>query len=404
MSRESYDFAARVAKARLEALLQLGPRPERGGEDEEGDDYGADEPELEEAPEPPVLLLLENGNGDGNGNETPSSLLLARHGSKLHLRMSRLLSLYGWRVEVVEPRAAKLALERAAAAEQARMKAAVEEATTTTKKRGGSDAAADASETDKGEEQQQHQELPLLWPPKPLPAHPPASAMPPGSVRACDAALRCEACGATVGLWSFVPSALCGGDGDDGEDGDGKGAAAAAAATNDATPPAAKRAKGASSSASPSPSPSAWTPLSSPNKETAAGPSRPRELDLLSPHRPWCPFVDSFAEGKSEKGKSQQRRRVGWRWTLAALVPAVAGDDEAGEGDARLLRFEEEEEREEESEKKANDDNAAAAASSPPFSSSSERATDRLRAALARAGILSPAAITAPSSQQPLVN
>ena len=391
LSRESYYLPASVARERLEALLQLGPRPQgEGGEDEE---------ELEEAPEPPVLLAAPEGAED-----PPSSLSVAPSGSALHRRMCRLVALLGWSVEIVAPRVAKKALERAAGEEQRRMRACVEEATATAKmkrrKDGGDDddAASWTDGTNAGDDDELA--LPLLWPPRPLPAHPPASAMPAGTVRACDAALRCEACGATAGLWSFVPSELCGG-GEGGEEGGGGGAAAAKDVGGDSTPPAAKRAKGVGG----------WSPSSTSGKAPAAATaafSRPRELDLVSLHRPWCPFVDPADPPGGKKGKDKdggrrrRRRRVGWRWTLAALVPAVVGDDEAGEGDARLLRLEDEDDGEEEGGGAKKAGTAAAASASPP--ASSERATDRLRAVLARAGIVATAAKMPPPPSHPLVN
>jgi len=406
LSRASYELPARVAPSRLEALLQLGPRP-AGGEEED------EEAEAGEAPEPPVLLLPagdapEGGGGDGSRGSTPSpAAAVARHGGTLHLRMCRLVALFGWSAEIVAPGVAKAAADRAAEAERRWMKAAVEEAERKRKRKGvGGGGGGGGSEADGTEL------LPPLWPRRPLPARPPASAMPAGSVRACDAALRCEACGATAGLWSFVPSELCGsGGGGEGEEKGGGGEAAAA--DNDSTPPAAKRAKGG---AGPSPS-SGWSPSSSSRKATAAaaataatpGPSRPRELDLVSLHRAWCPFVDPSPLDE-ERGRRPLRRRVGWRWTLAALIPAVAGDDEAGEGDARLLRLEEEEGGDEGGEGGAGRAGAgapaapaaaAAAAAAAASPASSERATDRLRAVLARAGIVSPAAATVPFSPPP---
>lgn len=379
LSRASYDVPARAAPGRLEALLQLGPRPE-------GEENEDEEAEAEDAPEPPVLLLAEAG--DGSSSKASPAAAVARHGSELHRRMARLVALFGWSAEIVAPGLAKRALEELAAAEQRRMKAAVEEATARGRGRrdqggsgggsggggggGGGDAAA--SETGNGGE------LLLLWPPKPLPSRPPASAMPAGTVRACDAALRCEACGATAGLWSFVPSELCGnGSGGRSEE---EGGGAGAAAADSSTPPAAKQARRAEN-----PSPLSGWSTSPPGKAAAtaaavAAPSRPRELDLISLHRSWCPFVDPL---------DHRRRRVGWRWTLAALVPAVPGDDEAGEGDARLLRLEEDEEEKEAGAKRdavGASANADTPASSPP--TSSERATDRLRAVLARAGIIAP--------------
>ena len=418
LSRASYGLPAGVAPGRLEALLQLGPRPEGGGgEGEEGEEE--EEEEVEDAPEPPVLLAAPEREGEGGGQGTGSSKtsppadVVARHGSKLHLRMARLVALFGWSAEIVAPGVAKRALEELAAAEQSRVKAAVEEATARGRReRGGSGGGGGgggsgggggddaASETGNGSE------LPPLWPPKPLPARPPASAMPAGTVRACDAALRCETCGATAGLWSFVPSELCvsGGRSEGEEERGGAGAAAAAAAADngdDSTPPAAKRARRADP-----PPLSGWSPSPPGKAATAAAapggggpPSRPRELDLVSLHRSWCPFVDPLGERREEEEEEERRhrrrRRVGWRWTLAALVPAVAGDDEVGEGDARLLRLEEDEEEEGEGRAKrvgadaVSADADTAAASSP---ASSERATDRLRAVLARAGIVAPAA------------
>ena len=431
LSRASYDFPASVAKGRLEALLQLGPRPE-GGEDEE-------EAEVEDAPEPPVLLLAAAPEGEGDGSSASTSPLVARRGSRLHLRMARLVALFGWSAEIVAPAVARRALEELAAAERRRMKAAVEEAAArrSRKERGGGNGGGSAGGDDAASATTDNDdELPVLWPPRALPAHPPASAMPAGStVRACDTALRCEACGATAGLWSFVPSELCGGGGGGGgSEGEEKGGGAAATGAdsgngNDSTtPPAAKRARRGGDPSLPL---SGWSP-SPPGKVSTATPgggggggalrSRPGELDLISLHRPWCPFVDSLplpGGEKGEKGKNRRRRRrVGWRWTLAALVPAVAGDDEAGEGDARLLGLEEDDGEEEEEGNEgggakkagvataANAANAVAAtASSPP---SSERATDRLRAVLARAGIVSPAAATTapppPPSSRSLVN
>ena len=128
LSRASYEVPAIFAPSRLEALLQHGPRPADG-----------DDEATEEAPEPPVLLLLA---ADEEKTNPAATALVAPHGSRLHLRMCRLIALYGWKAEIVAPAVAKRAAARVAEAERGRIRAAVEEAAA--KKRKAAAAAAPA--------------------------------------------------------------------------------------------------------------------------------------------------------------------------------------------------------------------------------------------------------------------
>lgn len=116
---------------------------------------------------------------------TPAPPLLARAGTPAFDARRRLLALLGWEVRAVNPATVKLRAGAAAAARDA----------------AGAAAARAILAAGPG--------APL--PPLKLarPPDPRAPVLPPGSVRACDAALECTTCGATVGLWAHVPPAAC---------------------------------------------------------------------------------------------------------------------------------------------------------------------------------------------------
>jgi hypothetical protein len=169
---EGVDAVAAAYPARLAALL------ERGVVEEEGT---VGESVLPPGPPLPSLLAADRGSTTAAG--------LARSGSPAFHARRRLLALLGWTVRVVNPAAVKLRAAAAAAAADAAGAAAA---------RATLAAGPDAPLP------------PLKLPPPPDPRAP---VLPPGSLRACDALLACDMCGASVGLWSHVPPGACGGGG-----------------------------------------------------------------------------------------------------------------------------------------------------------------------------------------------
>jgi len=160
------ETVAAAYPARLAALLRGGAEEEEGGRGEGVAGV------LPPAPSPPTFL-------------TSAPPPLARAGSPAFDARRRFLALLGWEVRPVNPATVKLRAAAAAAAADAAGAAAARAVLAA-----GPDAPLP----------------PLKLPPPPDPRAP---ILPPGSVRACDAALECATCGAMVGLWAHAPPSAC---------------------------------------------------------------------------------------------------------------------------------------------------------------------------------------------------